>query len=176
MLGSFSAQLVPNVVGGALCALGGAALTRVAGAVRLDDRLTGRWEGDLRGSGAALEEFPTHVIHWVLVLARPSARQNSGFVYYWRECTQTDAIIAKGVDELDDYARSNGIGLPPQCELRFVRRLHKPINAPIDTSPRPYGVRCRFGKWWARGEKLYVEIAIVNGQRRDTWEGVLQKQ
>lgn len=112
-----------------------AGLARLISAISADARLTGRWEGELSPQGDASAEFRTHVIRWVLVLARPARSSNCGLLHYRRECTAESRIIAQGLDQLLDYTSSSAI-LPKRCNLVIGRVFHKRADGDIDYTER----------------------------------------
>ena len=167
MLASISSDLGINLAAAALWATGGASITYCARVFALDSRLSGRWEGDLecRGPSPGAAEFRTHVIRCVLVLARPIARQNSGLLYYTRECTATDTVVVRGLDELKDYSRSNGVLRAPEFTMQFTRRFHKHPDGRLDESTPAYIFRCRFAGLLARAPKHKRGGDLCRGDR-----------
>lgn len=175
MLASIPTDIGVNLAANAVWAFGGAGIVLGARVFALDARLSGRWEGDLECSGALAQELRTHVIRCVLVLARPIARQNSGLLYYTRECTTTDKVLVRGLDELKDYKRSNGAFRAPEFTMQFTRRFHKHPDGHLDESTPAYLFRCRLAGLLSRAPKLYIETDIPNERHPDVWKGVFQK-
>lgn len=151
----------------------GYSISRGSQDLQTDSRLTGRWDGDLAPQGNAGEEFPTHVIRWQLVLAKPSRQQNCGLLYYRRECTATGVVIAQGMDELRDYYSERRY-MGRTCKLQFARVFHKRGDGSVEYANRLYDVRLTFDGRAARKVKIGTEI--VNGASRDAWAGLLLKQ
>lgn len=162
--------IATEVTVGVCTAILTAGLGKLASVSTADARLIGRWEGELSPNGEASAEFPTHVIRWSLVLARPSRSSNCGLLYYRRECTAENRIISQGLDQLLDHTSSCRI-LPKRCRLEIGRVFHRNADGEIDYSKRVYHVACRF----ARLGKIYVDTEIINGYRRDRWSGLLRR-
>ncbi len=173
---AITTDLAVNLAASAIWAVAGIAVGYASRAYDLDTRLTGQWEGDLTCENRQNLEFQSHVIHCVLVLARPSASRTSGLLYYNRECFATRTTITRGVDALADLKRAEGSFRTPEFNMKVVRRFH--INdGNLDESPKPYDFKIRFPRF-ERVPALQVqtEIACKNGMRRDTWTGVFQKK
>lgn len=176
MLASVSTDIGVNLAANAVWALGGASIVLGARIFAFDAKLSGRWEGDLECISALCPDLRTHVIRCVLVLARPISRQNSGLLYYTRECTASDKVLVRGLDELKDYKRTNGPFRAPQFTMQFTRRFHKHPDGRLDETTPAYLFRCRFAGLFASAPKLYVETDIPNDRQPDVWKGVFQKQ
>jgi hypothetical protein len=142
----------------------------------LDHRLTGRWEGDLECTNKNATESRTHVIRCILVLARPIARPNSGLLYYQKECTATDKILVRGLDELKKYKRVKGYFRPKEIAMEFTRRFHKYPSGEVDESAEAYKFQGKFEGLFSRAPALDVETRIKNNKNgSDVWCGTLQK-
>lgn len=137
-----------------------------------DVRLSGRWEGDFTCS---THSYPTHVIHCVMVIARPSVRPNSGLLYYTRECSKEAKIIIRGMDELRKYSvKRRKLGC--DISMSFVRRFQKNPDESIDYSESIYDFECICDTLLKINPSLNVKTHIRSPTTVDIWEGVLQKQ
>ncbi len=169
-------SLIPDIgvgVLGSIVAMGiGTTVTVVARAVNPDVRLSGRWEGDFTCS---THSYPTHVIHCVMVIARPSVRPNSGLLYYTRECSKEAKIIIRGMDELQKYSvRRRKLGC--DINMSFVRRFQKNRDETIDYSESIYDFECTCDTLLKINPLLNVRTHIRGQTAVDIWEGILQKQ
>lgn len=137
----------------------------------LNARLTGRWEGDLTCPQSTDPDVRGHVIHCIIVLARPANRQNSGLLYYRRHDPSSGKNIVEGVDELHDLQKCPD-STTKEFIVAFTRRLHKYADNRIDTSDTKYAFRSRLDS-----NKLYATTEIPNcSKAHDTWEGCFHKQ
>lgn len=170
-------SLIPDVGVGALGSLVGtvigAVMSSVYRAVNPNNRLSGRWEGDLecKNENGRLKSY---VMRCVLVLARPIARPNSGLLYYQIECTSTDKIIIRGLDELKGY-KAIGYFFPTEINMDFIRRFHKLPSGDIDESERGYHFRCKFDGFFSRAPRLEIITNVERGESSETWFGTFQK-
>jgi hypothetical protein len=171
----FGVDLAVRVTASVTAALLGWAAASLIRWIGINRILTGRWEGDLTCSEFS-DENKSHIIHCILVLARPQHGENSGLLYYQRECTKTGAFLQRGVDEFTDYQRFSSGLQRRRFRMIFVRRMHEYPNKTIDDRPAQYIFDCVIANAFSRGPKLLVQTQIQHGSRRDTWVGNLQKQ
>jgi hypothetical protein len=153
----------------------GAILTNLYHAFNLGGRLSGRWIGDLECQSKGDPKYSSHVIHCMLVVARPIGGRSSGLLYYDRQCHATNMIITRGVDELKDYSRLNNAFSTPQFTMDFVRRFHYEAVG-TNQSPRPYHFRCSFPRIFSRST-LRIQTQIESTTTGlDIWTGLFRKE
>lgn len=171
-------SFIPDVGVGALGSLVGTGIGVVAStlfrAVNPNDRLSGRWEGDLECKNPD-GRLKSHVMRCVIVLARPIARPNSGLLYYQIECTSTDKIIIRGLDELKGYKAIGHSLFPTGITMDFIRRFHKLPSGDIDESERRYRFHCKFDGVFSRAPRLEIITNVERGESSETWFGTFQK-
>lgn len=172
---SFPEDFSTNLAATAAWATGAAASTWFLNWFSIDSKLTGRWEGSLTCSCPNVPEFRTHVIHCVLVLARPKSRDTSGLLYYTRECTKSDKHLVRGVDELTDYRCSKSNWKDLQFALCFTRQFHKHPNGKLDYNTPRYDFDMNLTGRFSRKPKIHVTTRIPNGPDHNSWVGTFQR-
>lgn len=165
-----------NLIASGIAALGGSGVTMATRFVLLDSRLTGRWEGELRCDDDVANRSKTHVIRCIMILARPIARENSGFFYYQRECTHKDIIMVRGLDELTKYEKIGRAIRNPEIEMIFTRKFHKEPHGETDDTPAGYRFNCKMNNLLSRAPKMQVstQIPTYDG-KQNNWSGIFQK-
>jgi hypothetical protein len=114
-----------------------------------------------------------------LYVARHKDKSDTAHLYYFQLDPNTEDVISKGLDKLENYKENSGFIWNRNWNPVFRRLIHKPGNAPsVTCGDKKDGLPLSY-RWTCKATAVFfqpkLEVNIAEEHGRGGFDGILHK-